>query len=196
MKRGRSSSPKPESDLGTGAGVRRWKEPALSVTRWQELSLCAPAAIKDKFKGLAPRWKELALWWLTHALVGGVGRVIFEVSLPPVLRSARFGFSIDGVPLLMQLRAVCSVISKLACGPLLAVIGLKRACALGSPRAQLVGPSCPLRLHMSCTAVSRLQPGPAQTSCWRRGSRPRSTAQHGGSWARPPRRVASASRWS
>ena len=126
MQRGRESQ-KLERDWSTGEGARRRKEPALSVPRWKELSLCAPAVIKDKFKGLAPRWKQLALWWLTHALVGGVGRVIFEVSLPPVLRSARFGFSIDGVPQLLQFKSIGSVISKLACGPVLAVIGLKRA---------------------------------------------------------------------
>ena len=73
------------------------------------------------------RWRALALWWATHALVGGVARVLFDVSLPAATQSARLAISSADVPLILQLKTVGGMLSKLACGPVLAALGLKRA---------------------------------------------------------------------
>ena len=60
------------------------------------------------------RWRALALWWATHALVGGVARVLFDVSLPAATQSARLAISSADVPLILQLKTVGGMLSKLA----------------------------------------------------------------------------------
>ena len=58
------------------------------------------------------RWSTLFLWWVTHALVGGVVRVVFEAELIAITRSPRFALGTADVEWLLQSGTIRHTISK------------------------------------------------------------------------------------
>jgi len=75
--------------------------PAMDMAFWyvfylSVIGLYRVTLSKDS-EGVEPpasaRWRVLAFWYVTHAFVGGAGRVIWEASLPAVISSLRFEFS-------------------------------------------------------------------------------------------------------
>eukprot|EP00802_Teleaulax_amphioxeia_P010176 Tamp_10201.p1 GENE.Tamp_10201~~Tamp_10201.p1 ORF type:complete len:538 (-),score=66.67 Tamp_10201:344-1957(-) len=72
------------------------------------------------------RWSTLFLWWVTHSLVGGVVRVVFEAELIAITHSARFSLGPNDVSWLLQSGTISCVAGKLVCGPVIAWLGAVR----------------------------------------------------------------------
>ena len=66
-----------DADPGTAPG----KE-GSSARAQATVGVASPAAAADGHTG---RWTVLGVWWVAHALVGGVGRVAFDIALPYIL---------------------------------------------------------------------------------------------------------------
>ena len=62
------------------------------------------------------RWRMWSMFWFTHAIVGGTGRVVFDVAFPYIVAH-------DAIPGLLQLGTVATVLGKLVSGPICTALG-------------------------------------------------------------------------
>ena len=77
----------------------------------------------NKNQRLNPRrWQVLALWWGTHALVGGSARIVFEAHLPGLIQSSKWSLSRSGLPFLLQSGTLITIFAKLVSGPITTVV--------------------------------------------------------------------------
>ena len=83
-------------------------------------------ACKERTVQHAARWHCLFMWWVTHALVGGTVRVVFEAELIAMTKSKRFSFSQADIGWFLQAGTISCVTGKLLCGPIVAWIGVTR----------------------------------------------------------------------
>ena len=62
------------------------------------------------------RWRMWCLWWITHSLVGGTGRVIFDLSFP-------FIEAPDAISGLLAIGTAATILGKVVSGPLCSTLG-------------------------------------------------------------------------
>ena len=67
------------------------------------------------------RYRVLFLWWLTHAFVGGISRVIFESEFPRIIESKLLNAA--DLPALLQAGTIVTIVAKLGAGPVSSLLG-------------------------------------------------------------------------
>ena len=80
------------------------------------------------------RWRMWIMWWVTHSIVGGTGRVVFDVAFP-------FLVAPEAIPGLLAMGTVATVLGKLVSGPICTGLGAYRTglIALGGSAVLLLG---------------------------------------------------------
>ena len=69
------------------------------------------------------RWFILFLWWITHALVGGCARIIYELNIPDIINMKEFALTSIDLPFLFQAGTITTLVAKLLSGPFSSYFG-------------------------------------------------------------------------